>query len=327
MAKRIKVPDNIEQAETRLATLDGIATATGWERAAIVYAFTYDAKRGGGPNRNAQNGALTVAGFAALKIKGLTSRNTIDYYRQCWKDAMAANLVGNIKPEDVLPGSSITLPTADFPPQERNAGSRTSADPEVAVKQVIEKHGADVAAKQLAQQAPKEVAKTVANPKVAKEVVENKAAKKSVIQQESARTRRIINRRKAEANAAASAQTDEVVETGKAAMAGLGSASPGYNAISNAKAEAWKRWLQGIKDESFTPFDRHLFGSDLASWQRLYEEMVAFVEAEDDPYEAVRQHRVEREEEDQRQYDGADADVDIDQGLEDIERYVNESSA
>ena len=46
MTKRIKIPDSIEGAENRLAALDGIATATGWERAAIVFAFTYEGKPG-----------------------------------------------------------------------------------------------------------------------------------------------------------------------------------------------------------------------------------------------------------------------------------------
>ena len=165
MTKKIKIPTNIKQASDRLVALDGIATATGWERAAIVYAHTYDAPRGGGPNRNAPNGALTIASFATLKIKGLSKRDTVAHYRNCWKHAIEQDLVG-----DIGPGDSTVLPDIDFPPVERGTdGYNSVTGARRTIERIVETHGPEIIANTI-----------VENPHIAEEVASTKRGRNAV---------------------------------------------------------------------------------------------------------------------------------------------------
>ena len=88
------------------------------ERAAIVYAFTYDT--GGGRPKSGEKSSLTISDFADLGLAGLTSRDTVRDYRPMWAEH------GD---PDVGPGSRVTIPVIDFPPQGKNLGSRMPADP------------------------------------------------------------------------------------------------------------------------------------------------------------------------------------------------------
>jgi hypothetical protein len=91
MAQAIQIPNTIKQAEKALTGLDRLSIATEWERAAIVWAFTYEGKPGqGGPGRsNAPHSArCSIRQFAALKLPGLKSHSTIEGYRIAWKRAM-----------------------------------------------------------------------------------------------------------------------------------------------------------------------------------------------------------------------------------------------
>lgn len=318
MPKRITIPSPIEKAEDRLAALDGIAIATGWERAAIVYAFTYE-----GVNRFSSGSEVsryTIRQFAALKIKGLTSRNTIDFYRNAWKDAINTG-----EAKDIKPGDTVVLPTSEFPPQERNQGSRVSANPAIAVDQAIEKHGADVVAKELAKKAPKAVANQVAEPAVAKNVVDNQKAKRQVYQQSAARTQRIVQERKRAiaANPDAAAQTAAMVDASQANTDKFTN-SMAYHSINIHRGQMVTAWIDAIREESFTPLDRHYLGADLPSLERMVEEVRAFVEAQDDPYVAVKEVRAQRNDEFHKLMDEAEADTDIDAGLSEIERFANE---
>jgi hypothetical protein len=310
--KKIRVPDNIEKAEDRLAALDGIATATGWERAAIVYAFTRDAGRG--RPANVEYSTFNEAEFARLmkshNVRGLTTRDSVRFNRQCWKDAIAAG-----EAKDVGPGDLIILPISDFPPQERSLGSRVSPDPQKAIRQVKEKHGA------------KALASAVEDPEVAAEVVENRKATRNVHQQSAARTRRIVNKRKqsAAANPTATAQTAAAVDAAGAAASGLDN-SPEYNKMARHRSEMRRAWAEGIKEQSFTPRDRHYLAADLNADRRLLDEITAFVEAEDDPYLAVAKVRAEHEEDFHRQMDEAEVGTDFDTSLDEIEKFANEGA-
>jgi hypothetical protein len=95
MAK-VDIPATIGQAKRRLASLEGIATATEWERAAIVAAFV----REGGSQVT-----YSAHGFAALGIAGLRSRNTVRRYLRIW-DAERAT-----RPE---PGTTVSLPARSW---------------------------------------------------------------------------------------------------------------------------------------------------------------------------------------------------------------------
>jgi hypothetical protein len=168
MGSSVRLPRTINSATKRLTDLDSLATATGWERAAIVYAFTYEGT--GGPRTVRVSGQLTIRQFAEQKIKGLSNKDTVSWYRKVWKE----------HGEDVKPGQAITLPTEEFPQQSDNQGSRVSADPVKAVKQVIDKHGADVVAKHTASSAPGAVARQVAQPEVARQIAKSRALSNTV---------------------------------------------------------------------------------------------------------------------------------------------------
>ena len=74
----------------------------------------------------------------------------------------------------------------------------------------------------------------------------------------------------------------------------------------------------------FTPL-AELLGSDLPALRRLVDEITVFVETDDDPYQAVMDHRVEQGDLMQRQMDEAEADTDIDRGLDEIEQFANKA--
>jgi hypothetical protein len=115
-ASSVSIPRSISAATARLVDLESIATATGWERAAIVYAFTEDG-RGASPGSR----SLTFADFAALGIAGLRNKDTVARYHRIWAEA-----IGMRKAKKVKPGDTARLPATDFPPDEANGnlGSR-----------------------------------------------------------------------------------------------------------------------------------------------------------------------------------------------------------
>ena len=173
--KKIKIPASIGAAEDRLAALDGIATATGWERAAIVYAFTYEGKPG--PQISPDPVRSTIIGFVRLGIVGLKNQDSVRHCREVWKAAIASGHA-----EDIQPGDLVVLPTLPWPPEDGNKGSRVSADPAIAVKQLIAKHGEDVVASEMAETAPKAVAAQTAKPAVARAIAKQPTAARAVRQ-------------------------------------------------------------------------------------------------------------------------------------------------
>lgn len=84
MTDTFRVPASIEDATSKLASLDALVTAKQWQRAAIVYAFVTEAEGPGKPKSN--SGLLSCAEFAQLGpdgkgIAGLRSKNTVRFYR------------------------------------------------------------------------------------------------------------------------------------------------------------------------------------------------------------------------------------------------------
>jgi hypothetical protein len=113
----VAIPATIEEAVGALNGIDALLTAKGWERAAIVYAFTYDTG-GGRPKSDGNPSLLTLTDFANLGIAGLTTRETVALYRNAWLEKGDPN---------ISPGDTVTLPTSKFPPREdTNFGSRVS---------------------------------------------------------------------------------------------------------------------------------------------------------------------------------------------------------
>lgn len=141
---KLIIPATIEEATTNLDGIAALLTAKEWERAALVYAFTVEDGRTS-PRKCLNTEALTVAKFAALKIKGLGSENTVSMYRRLFAEQVEA---GTVKP--TKPGMSVDLSklpdwvNPDYRPRHRietNApiGTRVqavrnilAADPELA---------------------------------------------------------------------------------------------------------------------------------------------------------------------------------------------------
>lgn len=104
----ITIPTTIDKAADRLASIDGLVTATEWERAAIVAAFV----RKGRPGiaRNAKSSLhLTVREFADRRISGLTSHAAIRRYLNAWAAAIADGHA-----VEVEPGAKVEIPDVSW---------------------------------------------------------------------------------------------------------------------------------------------------------------------------------------------------------------------
>ena len=138
MTKRITIPATIEAATEALDGVDALLTAKEWERAAIVYAFTYESKGGRGTGGNlTETGQVSITDFAKRKIKGLERRETIAYYRLNWKAAIAAG-----KAVEIGPGDKVTLPDMKWPGADRGTDGYDSWDGALrTLKRIVTKHG------------------------------------------------------------------------------------------------------------------------------------------------------------------------------------------
>jgi hypothetical protein len=93
---KTRIPATIEEASRTLAGLDRLVTATEWERAAIVYAFT-DPVVGNQVRRTA---GLSIEQFARLGIVGLKSPNSVRLYRTRWQAAINEGAAVPVRPGD-----------------------------------------------------------------------------------------------------------------------------------------------------------------------------------------------------------------------------------
>jgi hypothetical protein len=118
--KTIQIPATIEEAITQLGGLGQLLTAKGWQRAAIIWAFTFEPKKPGPRKRDSSEVSyLTCKEFAALGIHGLRSDVTVADHRRNWQDAIDRGVA-----QSVTPGMKVVLPKEDYPPTGHAGGVR-----------------------------------------------------------------------------------------------------------------------------------------------------------------------------------------------------------
>lgn len=135
MTNRVTIPASIDDAIGKLEGIESLLTAKGWERAAIVYAFTRDARgdhwsEKRGEIEDEKSSSIPVTDFADLGIAGLRTRDTVRRYRNAW-------IAGGGDP-DIKPGDDVDLPEGDFPPEERQPRIEVSpgSSPDTAVQAI-----------------------------------------------------------------------------------------------------------------------------------------------------------------------------------------------
>lgn len=112
MSESIRIPTTIEEMTSKLNGIERLLTAKGWERAAIVYAFTADQQGTQVGGRKKVSDRLGIEEFAELGIAGLASRPTVRKYRDLWAE--------HGTPCD--PGDEVELPDLPFPPTGHSHG-------------------------------------------------------------------------------------------------------------------------------------------------------------------------------------------------------------
>jgi hypothetical protein len=105
---QIQIPSTLDSAGFRLAVLDSLSRATGWERASIVWAFSSNNldKVGKSPHK------ISFREFAAKGFAGLRDHHTVAAYHDSWQTAIDD---GDAKP--VAPGDEVMLPDRPYPPR------------------------------------------------------------------------------------------------------------------------------------------------------------------------------------------------------------------
>jgi hypothetical protein len=129
MGEVVQIPRTIRSAERALGGIDGLLTAKEWERAAIVYAFTYEGKAGNpnlttsreiGSDQQVSDQQLTIIEFTKEEINGLRTQDAVRHYRSAWKTAIRQG-----KAADIRPGQKAALPDSKFPPFRPNIQNPT----------------------------------------------------------------------------------------------------------------------------------------------------------------------------------------------------------
>ena len=314
---KINIPRTIGAAEKKLNSLGELATATEWERAAIVAAYVHISEGRGKRNVSSD---ISPSDFAKLGIHGLTSHNSVRLYVRAWSDIVDedGNVVG--QRERPTPGKAVELPNDPWPPTRTGTdGINSPEGAEKTIEKIITKHG------------PTIIAKQTAKPEVAKEVVRNKEANKSIHRAQSSKNREAIHRRKeriAAADPAVAAQIAAVVDAGQTAAQNM-SMSAGYTAFQRGMHDMFRNFGRCAKEESFTPMDWRQLLSNVYPLERFVERLRAGVDAwteGEDPYAAMKEIFEEQTEERERLMDEAEAGTDIDLGLDEIEAWANQGS-
>jgi hypothetical protein len=106
VADKVSIPETLEGAQLMLDGLGGH-----WGTAAIVFAYTCEGTPGPKPQRTdlVKSNQISFAEFAALGIRGLSTRNSVRKYRNRWEQAIELGFA-----EPVKPGSTVELPDAPF---------------------------------------------------------------------------------------------------------------------------------------------------------------------------------------------------------------------
>jgi len=104
------LPASGAEADRLAADLGTVAHATGWKLAALVYARVRVQEQHGRPRTETVNlDLLSPEQFAALEIRGLTSKNTVRAYWRAWHSAIVRGVA-----QPVRLGDTVTLPDRDF---------------------------------------------------------------------------------------------------------------------------------------------------------------------------------------------------------------------
>ena len=104
----VSVPDTLDDARTLLDRVGGLMGAGHWGTAAIVWAYTREGGQGE-YQQNRKSEVLTTEEFAKLRIRGLTSANSVRKYRIRWQEAIDE---GHASPAE--PGDKAALPDIEF---------------------------------------------------------------------------------------------------------------------------------------------------------------------------------------------------------------------
>lgn len=126
---KVAIPDTIEEVHSSLNVLGGAINAGGWATAAEVWAWT---ERGNKSTVTSDN-RLTFQEFTALKIRGLSSPNSVRKYRAAWDRAIGRGWAHPVQPGDV-----VTLPTEDFRETEAHVGANSGENEWYTPREYIE---------------------------------------------------------------------------------------------------------------------------------------------------------------------------------------------
>lgn len=102
-----RVPTSVDQAVESLNGLAALITASEWQRAAIVWAFTEEGKPG--PGVRTTSSAISIREFGRLGVSGLKSQDTVRKFRKAWAQAIADGHA-----TDIGPGDLVDLPEVDW---------------------------------------------------------------------------------------------------------------------------------------------------------------------------------------------------------------------
>jgi len=104
------LPTSGAEADRLAADLGTVANATGWKLAALIYARVRVQEQNGRPRTEKVNlDLLSPEQFAALGIRGLTSKTTVRAYWRAWNSAIIRGIA-----QPVSLGDTVTLPDRDF---------------------------------------------------------------------------------------------------------------------------------------------------------------------------------------------------------------------
>lgn len=149
---KVSIPETIEAATGALEGIEALLRAKGWERAAIVYAFTAN-QQGSQTDQRKVADRLGINEFARLGISGLTTKDSVQLYRSLWAEH------GD---PDIGPGDTVILPELDFPPTRTGTDGYNTIE---GAKRTISKMDPAVRSQALSELASEE-------PEIAEAVVE-----------------------------------------------------------------------------------------------------------------------------------------------------------
>ena len=111
-ANAFTIPRDPRQADALASDLGVLATATEWQRSAIVYARVHVGQHGGDRSKTKSDladGKVTPAEYALLGIHGLRSQTTVRAYWRAWDNAVTEGVA-----QPVSLGDQVALPDAEW---------------------------------------------------------------------------------------------------------------------------------------------------------------------------------------------------------------------